>query len=120
MKLFALIAAVTFAFIGLFACCKPQTPPEPPITIVDIDAQKDADDDASYDAARFPACTRACRNLKALGCPEAEKEDGGLSCYDVCAKAEASGKFTLRPDCVADAGTKEQLRDKCRVRCGAP
>ena len=63
------------------------------------------------------ACGRACEALRRLGCPEGDPADGGLPCADVCDRAEASGKFSLRPDCVADAGTVIEVRACATVRC---
>lgn len=111
------ISVAAFACASLLACPKSGPPPEPPIADVVDASYDDAGDDPEIDAARFPACVKACRRLKSLGCPEANTLDGGLSCYQLCAKSESSGKFTLHPECVANAASKDTLRTQCNVRC---
>ncbi len=111
------LLAVLVAF-ALVACPKTNPPPEPPHDVVVADALPlDDAGDPELDAAVFPTCVLACRRLASLGCPEANPTPNGLSCYYVCAKAEASGKFTLHPDCVANAASQDTLRTQCNVRC---
>jgi hypothetical protein len=74
-------------------------------------------DDPAIEAAAYPTCARACAALKRLGCPEAERPDGGGTCYAVCAQAEASGKFGLRPSCVAASKSLVDVRACGSVRC---
>ena len=126
-KLLPVLVGTTsaLAVAWLVAGCPP--PPKPPPT--DADAQvidvvtpesgaADAGDDSDPDGAlRSPACKNACLRLRQLGCPEAETPDGGKTCYMLCADAEASGKFRLKPDCVAAAQTVETVRACGTVRC---
>ena len=74
-------------------------------------------EDPPIELATFPICAKACASLKRLGCPEAERPDGGSTCYAICAKAETSGKFGLRPSCVAGAKSIVELRGCASVRC---
>lgn len=69
------------------------------------------------DAARYPACAKACINLGALGCPEARAVDGGQSCYAVCAHAEETHKFDLKPACLAAAKSIAEAKACGSVRC---
>jgi len=96
------------AAIALAGGC--QRPANPPI--VDTDAATPV-----VDASTGTACELACARLGSLGCPEAEALPGGKSCVVLCADAEESGKFSLRPDCVADAGTVADVRVCGTVRC---
>lgn len=75
------------------------------------------DDDPPYVDAAAPACLLACARLRELGCPEAERPDGGESCYQTCARLELGGHFSLRPACVSDAGTVDRVRTCGTVRC---
>lgn len=77
----------------------------------------DAEDPPEGSAA-IPACSRACAALERLGCPEAERPDGGRTCYAVCADAERGGKFSLKPSCVAASKSVAELRACGTVRCG--
>lgn len=121
MVSFGIGLAVFLALGSLAACCKPQPQGIP---VVDIDAADAGDpdaggpDDTDPDAARVPACARACRTLKKLRCPEAQKPDGGLTCYAVCEKAELSGNRSLSPECVAAAGSVESVR-ACKTPSGS-
>jgi hypothetical protein len=93
--------------------------PAPVVPTVDAtDAASDSGDDAAVvlDAAGTQ-CMRACATLKKLGCPEAETPDGGDTCVTLCQRAQDTRKFDMRPQCVSDAGSVEQLRACGTVRC---
>lgn len=77
----------------------------------------DAEDTPTEDTALSPACVKACKRLAEWGCPEAKKPDGGKTCYQVCSEAELSGKFSLKPQCVANATTLVELKACKTVRC---
>jgi hypothetical protein len=138
MLVSGMVGAASAVFVvGALVGCPPQPKPpvdadaEPSMVVVALDAArgdltlpvivapKDAEavSDARMDAPRASACSRACAKLKAVGCPEAEQIDGGLACVDLCDKAEASGKFTLKPECVAAAASVEAVRACGSVRC---
>lgn len=123
-------------FVLIIGCCLLGCPPSPKPPVVDAsDASLDVGDagpqidatavvDAAVDPDEAPdgtvknkACAAACAKMKALGCPEAVKPDGGQTCYNVCAHAESSGKFSLKPDCVASKNTIEELKTCGTVRC---
>lgn len=112
-----MLIAIVGAFWSVLAC---ETPPPRPVAPVDVvPIPEDAgSEEPTLDAARFPECALACTHLRLLGCEEGRTPDGGLSCYAICAKAEASGTFTLKPACVAAAPSKEALRKCGTVRCG--
>jgi hypothetical protein len=62
-------------------------------------------------------CVNACANLSALGCPEA-KPIADISCKQFCESTLSSGGAVfLEVECVAGAGSKEQVR-LCNVDCG--
>ena len=113
-----LFFALSMTLLALVYACASKPPPEPSFVEVFVDAGPDADDWPDPSSASFPACARACKNLKRLGCEEALPFDGGMTCYNVCAHHEQSNKFTLRPDCVAEAQDRSSLRACKTVRCG--
>lgn len=110
------VAAVTLFLMGT-GC--PPVSPKPPVADGDADvALADADNGLDEDGApRNVPCTQACVKLAFLGCPEAAKPDGGKTCYRLCADAEASGKFSLKPACVAAAKDVDGVRACGTVRC---
>jgi hypothetical protein len=63
-----------------------------------------------------PDCYVACENLARpdIDCPEAKP--AGRTCPSVCAAAELAG-FSLRPRCVAAAGSVLAVRACGTVRC---
>ena len=77
--------------------------------------------DESLDAAHiaFPICAKACSVLIQSHCPEGDKQDGGDSCYAICAHAEGTGGFGLRPECIAakKPGDVVGIRSCGTVRC---
>jgi hypothetical protein len=91
----------------------PDAAPDAPTAILDGAQPPDA----------YPVCRAACRNLEAIGCPEAASAPGGESCYDVCAHAESTHKFDFRPGCLSLAKDLAAARACGTVRCkttGAP
>lgn len=115
-KLLVVLTAV-LPWSMVFACELPKPPVTPTVDVVveDVDWLEGSDPNSR----EFPMCEIACANLRRLGCPESKTLDGGLSCYEVCAKAERSGRFTLRPQCIAGAGDRAALLDCKTVRCEA-
>lgn len=106
------------ACITLFLMGCPPVPPQPPVPDADAALDVDADNGLDEDGApRNVPCTQACVKLAFLGCPEATKPDGGKTCYRLCADAEASGKFSLKPACVAAAKDVDGVRACGTVRC---
>lgn len=73
--------------------------------------------DPTPELASSPACARACLRLKALGCPEGSRPDGGETCYRTCERLELGGHFTLRPSCIAAAADVGAVRACGAVRC---
>lgn len=101
-------------FVSFAGCRQAECPQRPPTT----------DDGGAPDAPAEPdgverACGNACAQLAQLGCPEANPNPGGEGCYTVCAKAEASRKFTLKPGCLSAAKTIAAVRACGTVRCAA-
>lgn len=118
-----MVIVVAIFFAHTIGGCPTPAPKPPPVpdasdaSVVDPGLVPDPDDPGEAADASSPACVHACSQLKKLGCPEAAKPDGGKTCYKVCADAEASGKFSLKPMCVAGAQSIEQLRTCGTVRC---
>ena len=107
----------TFLAYSLVAC-PPPIPKPPPIDAADASESVDAgESESNVDASRFPSCVSACAKMKSLGCPEAETPDGGKTCYRLCADAEASKKFNLKPACIAGCGDIACVRGCGSVRC---
>lgn len=57
-------------------------------------------------------CSRACKRLVSLGCPEGQPSSAGTTCYAVCRRAGDA----LDAECVASATSRAALA-KCNVRC---
>jgi hypothetical protein len=57
----------------------------------------------------LPICTRACDNLKALGCPESQS-----TCVALCNLHSSDDRFTQNLDCRVNAKTKAEAQ-KCGV-----
>jgi hypothetical protein len=74
-------------------------------------------DGGDLDAARYPACAKACATLGKLGCPEAATVDGGQSCYAVCGHAAETKKFDFKAPCLATAKTIADAKACGSVRC---
>jgi len=91
--------------------------PAPVVPTVDATDAAIVIDDAAVLDATGTQCMRACATLKKLGCPEAETPDGGDTCVALCQRAQDTKKFDMRPQCVSDAGSVEQLRACGTVRC---
>lgn len=58
-------------------------------------------------------CERACANLAALGCEEAEPTTDGTGCVEVCKNVERQGIVSLEPECVSEAESCEAARESC-------
>ncbi len=116
---------LTLSLVTMGAACRTTPLPPEPTYVETFDSGADGgDDDVPVSdlpdgALRSPDCAAACKTLKRLGCPEAAKPDGGLSCYDVCVKAETSSR-SLQPKCVASKVSREGIRSCGTVRCLAP
>lgn len=109
-------AFVAVAYVALLAVTQGCPPaPEPPHT--DPNDGGEDGEDPPVESATFPICAKACATLKRLGCPEADRPDGGSTCYAVCAKAERSGKFGLRPSCVAVSKSQADVKACGSIRC---
>jgi hypothetical protein len=114
-SLFVVLFACVSALFTVLACETPR--PVTPDVVLPIPEDAGAEE-PTLDAAIYPDCSRACTRLRTLGCEEGLAEEGGLTCYAVCAKAEASGKFSLNPKCVAEAASRDGLRLCKTIRCG--
>lgn len=72
-------------------------------------------DGGDAELADIPAdCRLACESLAKVGCPESHP--AGRSCASVCAAAQAGGR-DLKPWCIANASTPDQMRACGTVRC---
>lgn len=91
--------------------------PEPKPPVVNPDASQDASEDAMDSSLRYPVCAKACEKLAILGCPEAMPMDAGKSCYLLCADATESKKFDLKPACIADSKSIDDVKACGTVRC---
>lgn len=119
-------ASLAIFFAYATAGCPTPAPKPPPHDASDA---SDAPFDAGFDgpvpegepdaALKYPACAAACAKMaeKAIDCPEAAKPDGGKTCYRLCADAEESGKFNLKPACIAGAKDVAGVRACGTVRC---
>ena len=58
-------------------------------------------------------CKAACERMAELECPEAEPDEDGNTCVEVCINAEASGIIRLNPSCRAQQDSCEAMEDKC-------
>jgi hypothetical protein len=107
---------MVFSFLAvavhLLGGCPSPTPVVPTVDATDASTGDDATPDG-----KGTVCARACATLKNLGCPEAEMVVDGDSCVDLCQKTQASRKFDMKPACILDAGSVEQLLKCGTVRC---
>lgn len=88
----------------VLAGCQPPPSPHPAPSF---------DASAAIDAGPVdPACARGCAALRAIGCSE-----GAPACEGVCTRDQRAGYAEHRPDCLADAGTKEAARACGTVDC---
>ena len=108
---------IALVLIVVFVGC-PTTPAFPP-QVADAApwGYEDGSTGPNGPKPAHPVCDRACVNLRALGCPEGTPVTGGDSCEDVCARSDLSGHFSIKPQCLADSGSVEQLRACGTVRC---
>jgi len=112
-------ASLAIFFAYATGGCPTPAPKPPPFDASDASAFQDADAEGDS-SLRSPSCAAACAKMKTLRCPEAEQPDGGKTCYLLCADAEGSGKFSLKSECLARAGTVADLRACGTVRCVLP
>jgi hypothetical protein len=108
--------------VMMSACVRCPDAPKTEVGDASVDASVDAGADASNGetvdgAKRLTACDHACANLEKFHCPESLTPTNGDTCTVVCQRAEATGKLSLKPACVADAGTVEAIRACGTVRC---
>jgi hypothetical protein len=112
------VLSVPFIAALLVACaeaCGSSLPPEPAIVV--FPPYDGGDAEVPHDKI----CELACENLAKMGCPESVP--AGRSCASLCSQAEHDG-FDLRPLCVANARTPDEVRGCCdggaacsRTRC---
>jgi hypothetical protein len=118
---FACYAAMAVAISGC-----PATPPTSPqndaadVQAPDVvapvqDAAQSIVDAANADIVNASPCSKACANLRALGCPEGAP-DAGESCEVVCKHTE-NGPFNLKPACLEAAKTVAAVRACKTVTC---
>lgn len=106
MRFFFGVQSVLIVVFALIACGG-DPPAAKPKTILDDD----------FDGTtRDPACSRACKVLAALHCPEGDAPDGGKPCVQVCSEAHANNLAALPADCVQRQKTAEGVR-ACGVAC---
>lgn len=102
MKISAMTAIASAAFLFVTACPGPVSP-SPPI------------DDAGYDetdAASAATCAGWCRHASALRCEAAKPTPKGVSCTVVCTNLQESGVVVWNLRCRISASTCD-LADAC-------
>lgn len=95
------VAAVTVTAATSAPSCKPAVAP-PDVLVVDAGAEAGA-------------VARACAVLRAHQCPV--DPAGGLTCEEAFEKAKHLDLFVTNEDCLADAGTLGEIREKCHESC---
>lgn len=109
MRRLALLAFLIPLLPLVAACPKRGLPPEPDVVVFPPwDAQVGVDREVPPD----PLCRVMCENLAKIPCPESAWEPGGRSCTSACTIAGQQGA-DLRPVCVANAATPDQVRGCC-------
>lgn len=81
---------LVFSSFLLFSCMAPEMTPE------------------------LSACDRACRRMEVLGCEEAQPDEEGSTCVEVCENVEKQGFFSLNPECRARKNSCEEM-EQCDV-----
>lgn len=106
--------------VGFFACREPNCP-DAVVVIQPADAglPGDAGEEQLDGTKKISPCGDACVQLAKLGCPESTPKPGEESCYVVCARAEETKRFSLKPTCIAKAATVAEVRACGTVRCGS-
>jgi hypothetical protein len=108
-------AAILVLVFALDAACWQSLPVTPPIASV-ADAGPDAGDAEEVVIYRNKTpCSRACAQMRALGCPEGYKQDGGDSCDVICTRAMRT--LSIAPSCIIDARTRAEVRSCGAIRC---
>jgi hypothetical protein len=102
--------------VGMLACAAAMPPPSPG-DFPGVEGGALDSLDPTPELASSPVCARACLRLRALGCPEGSRPDGGETCYRTCERLELGGHFTLRPSCIAAAMDVGAVRACGAVRC---
>ncbi len=121
MRALIVIATMVVGFMMLTDCAGEQCPPPNTVVVRPIGSQEFPSDDeqtTETDAAAWSPCRRACFNLKQLGCPEANRIEGGASCTATCNKLTDSGVSSFDPTCINKSKTQDEVRT-CNVRCGS-
>lgn len=86
------VAALGAAFVVACSGCQPQPQPAPipePVPVVVVDAGP------PLDASRLDICAKACRNLRAHGCPDGQPTPAGTPCETVCREDRAQSEARL-------------------------
>jgi len=121
MTVGAALAVAHLLAWAVLGCPPPKAPVDGGDSAADAPAPGPSDPEAGFedaDGARpRSACRHACEAMRRFGCPEGAPLDGGDSCEAVCEHAESSGKFALKPACIADAGSRDAVRACGTVRC---
>lgn len=102
MKISAMTAIVSAAFLFVTACPGPVAPT--PST--------DAGHDAAEDDARAATCANWCKHATALRCEAAKPTPKGVSCTVVCINLQDSGVVVWNLRCRISASTCA-LADEC-------
>jgi hypothetical protein len=56
-------------------------------------------------------CAQACENMERLGCEEAQPDEEGATCVQVCEAVEEGGEFSLNPECRAEKTSCEAMTE---------
>ena len=48
-------------------------------------------------------CARACLRMSELNCPEAEPDEEGTTCVEICEETQAAGLIDLEPEKIAES-----------------
>lgn len=123
ITLAVLVVGSFFAYEGCISGCCNTCPPAQTIVIAcDRDGGSDALEDESFEddksaeaLALSSPCARACKQLSALGCPEAKKPVGGRTCVETCKAIAPISSYD--PECVIKAKTVASARLCPALKC---
>lgn len=115
-----LISILTISVVA----CIPSKFPEPSTTDdagVDAGVIVDASDDApeTLVSVGVSKCTKACKTLSDLGCPESKIPPPG-DCVSTCIHMQNTRGMDMRPECVAASKSVSEVRKCGTVRCELP
>lgn len=110
-----LLLSTVFAPVGIAGCDPKPLPPQTVYIVCASDGGASEDDDDAGALGASDDCALACRNLRALGCPEGKTLEGGKGCTQIC--RDMLPLSSRDPGCEKRAKTAAAVRICPRIKC---